>query len=713
MRHIALLSLLSISLSAPAFAASQQDLKAKLAEARIEAQSEIKGTSTAVQAAAPVLAAPKPLLDVDTMPKAGTTIPLASSSKELSAATSSLNTLPVIPPVTAADKAALTKKAPVVAAPVVAPAPIAAPVTVPAVAAPKAAKPETIKAAEPVLPSPVMETQKAAIAPQIAPAPKTMPTEIVWNENETNNAVVPVKSTTESIIPTTKLQPVTLPSIIDPVRTVARKPEPQNVQPVIQEKPVAEIVQKPVVEKSEKPVVAEETKIAAVAEKKQPAPAPATVKKEEPKKETKAEAKPKQEVKKQAAKPVAEPKPAFLDMPQAMPAAKPRVIDSTNTTQIVSEKAAIPAVPVLPPVAEKQKMPSVPASTAIGPWSARMIGDVTKQDSAFCLLENKFDNNMSLMIGQRADGYSTLGINYGVDMLSGGRNYSALVMIDESFEENFNGYAESGNMLIVQLGKKPSFFAMLANAQHLRVMIPGVASNFATQGIAGALEEFSNCMNSIGGTLAKAAPVATIAPNQTMPVVATPVVQADNLNAPSGNAVMPPVVTSDAAPALPSPVATNSTVQKSTTPKLPPASNWSVYVSDILNSSGIRPQNIQESAAAKEWTVANGMLHGQVWQVAGTDVLEAAMTQLDNAEKECGGQFTNQIGAPEMINGHVLQLMESKCTSAQGVSVSTWLVQQNHSGITAWEMRAPQTQHVLGFEVRQKIMDAVSSQPNS
>lgn len=106
MRHIALLSVLCISVSATALAAPQQDLKARLAAARMEAQGDNTGTLVLPPETGPVKAEPKkvtapaiaaqqplphPVTDLDLMPKPGATIPLASSNN---------NAAPVITPVT-------------------------------------------------------------------------------------------------------------------------------------------------------------------------------------------------------------------------------------------------------------------------------------------------------------------------------------------------------------------------------------------------------------------------------------------------------------------------------------------------------------------------------------------------------------------------------------------------------------------------------------
>jgi hypothetical protein len=165
------------------------------------------------------------------------------------------------------------------------------------------------------------------------------------------------------------------------------------------------------------------------------------------------------------------------------------------------------------------------AAHRVGAWKIRTLEGKDKQ-SAFCLMEAAFDNDMSLLIGQRADGYSTLGVNYGLDMLQAQRPYKITVTLDNSFAEDFLGYAESGRMAIAQMGRKPSFFMELTRAQVLTVSMPGVATMFDMSGTMEQLPQFEQCLNSIG-----AAPLQQVTAQQepSVPVIDNAPVQASEM----------------------------------------------------------------------------------------------------------------------------------------------------------------------------------------
>lgn len=704
MRHIALLSVLCISVSTAALntsalAASQPDLKDRLAAARVAAQQK-NGSDLVVPPESAVsrisddtikqekatlktdaTGSMKPLTEIDMLPKPGTNVPLVSSPIIAKAADGTI--VPVSEPVKAQVK-----------------------------------KTETVKTAEKIsAPSPKPTTTKIAPVTTAVPpvaAPIVTAADIQWDQQAVKaqpKAIAPTKPintvSNEAVIPAEKLQPVVLPSVITPTKVVTAKP--------VQEKAIAPVVAKatptpkavtPVTEKTV--TKTEDVKTAAITPAPQLQPItekPVTAKPVAKSAEKTAEKTAKntsvKQVTKSAEKTTAvatkEKPPEFLPMPKAMPAMAPKVIDTTKVS-VTASASSVPAVPVIPAAAKNT--PQIPASSPSEAWSIRLMGSTSDKDNAFCLMENKFNNHASLMVGQRADGYSTIGINYGVDMLDTGRHYSTLVKLDNSFEENFNGYAESGRMMIVQLGKKPSFFAQLAHSQSLQVTLPGVASNFAVQGVNIALQDFGNCLASIGGTLPTGAPATTIAQGQNMPVVPNMAVQSSDL----GN-----TGTTGGSVAAIAPVAVAAAVTSAPVASQPSGSPWSNGVITALNQANIRPANIQQSAAVIEWAENNGM-HGQIWQVAGNDILETTLDQLDNAEKECQGKFSSQIGAPESAGKNTVQLMESKCTTAQGMSISTWIVQQNPTGITVWEMRAPQTQNDASFGIRQRILVALGSQ---
>lgn len=514
----------------------------------------------------------------------------------------------------------------------------------------------------------------------------------------------------------------------------------------------------------------------------------------------------------------AAPKPAYLAMPQTITQRQPLVVETKKHADAIKEvdiKQAVPAVPVVPVASTMTAMvtpaPSAittitaPETTAAGAWRTRMIAAQSDKEEPFCVMENKFTGNVALMIGQRADGYSTIGINYGIDMLVPGKSYSALVQVDQDFEENFNAFAQSGHMLIVQLGKKPSLFALLGQAQNLRIAVPGSASNFAIQGLTPALENFDKCLKSIGGSLPVAQAVPIMTAGQNMPAVTNATVDTDTLTPPPAvdatpaaapqaapviaaaplqekapvaqttkmapppqiiPAIIPPAGTpvpaKAAEPVLPHTMAQTApnampavapVMTKATTPAPTPVSpapqdmaavgnvptmlpqqaamiaqrtitaqssasalpapvtgsEWSAFVHNILNRANtpVDAPSFKQGAAAKEWTEGHGRLKGEVWRVPGNDLLNAALAQVDVNDEACHGAYSNQLGAPETVDGNAVQLMETKCVTGETTMISTWVLQQSNAGITAWRMTAPQGQQQLAFDARARILNAL------
>lgn len=509
----------------------------------------------------------------------------------------------------------------------------------------------------------------------------------------------------------------------------------------------------------------------------------------------------------------AAPKPAYLDVPQALPQRTPLMVDTSPKKAAIQEvdiKKTIPAVPVVPvattmtsmvaPVPSAMTNITAPETTATGSWKTRMIAAQSDKEQPFCVMENKFAGNVALMIGQRADGYSTIGINYGIDMLVPGKTYSALVQIDQDFEENFSAFAQAGHLLIVQLGKKPSLFALLGQAQNLRVAVPGSASNFAVQGLTPALENFDTCLKSIGGGLPVAKAVPILTPGQNMPAIGNVAVQDDTLTPPPSSPVTAPVPQQVAAPRMAAPVTppvlekvpsahvamtqqtdiipaiippagatipSNAGTVTPTSMTPPPAiaaaptpapvpmmaqpvpvapasvgtvphmmpqqaamiaqrtmttptsapmlptpiagSEWSAFVHSIMRqaNTAVDAPSFKQGAASKEWTEGHGRMKAEVWRVPGNDLLNAALAQVDVNDEACNGAYSNQLGAPETVDGNAVQLMETKCVTGDTTMISTWLLQQSNSGITAWRMTAPQGQQQMAFDARARILNAL------
>lgn len=182
------------------------------------------------------------------------------------------------------------------------------------------------------------------------------------------------------------------------------------------------------------------------------------------------------------------------------PEIAPPVITAVPRSEAAVSAMSKAMVP-LSPQETRQKTVSAfkPApSEPLSGWSIQTINSLSpKANDAFCLMESSFKNGTSLMIGQRVDGYSTLGVDYGIAMLKKGQEYEVLVQIDGIFEESFSAYAENTDTLVVQMGKKQSFFDSARSANALRVSMPGVASSFELRNITVGIAQFSDCLEKL------------------------------------------------------------------------------------------------------------------------------------------------------------------------------------------------------------------------
>lgn len=344
--------------------------------------------------------------------------------------------------------------------------------------------------------------------------------------------------------------------------------------------------------------------------------------------------------------------------------------------------ALTPVVPVNTPAPQPKFAP--PAAKRVNPWSIRTVTPgktATSQqhnENAFCLLEASFDNKTTLMIGQRADGYSTLGINYGIDMLQLQHPYRATVTIDTQFGEDFTAAAQSSQLLITQMGRKPSFFSALQTGRRLTLTLPGVTSVFALDGFQSILPQFADCLTEIGAapeTIHPPAPIRsndeTVAQQNVAPVI-VPMPAVNNI--PAGIAVPP--TGNDLSPAL-------------------------------LQRAGIAADSFKVNGTRAIWHDVTHNVTGRAAIAQQADAIDAANDALVQAEIACNGAFESQMGLPETVGNTMSQLSESKCTANGVTHVSAWLTIQEASGTQVWELEAPLAKKNGAFALRDKMVTAI------
>lgn len=491
----------------------------------------------------------------------------------------------------------------------------------------------------PVAAAPKAKANVATVAEAAAPKVEESPAQPVVKETAPQPAPVapaikpaPIKQAEAAVQPAPQPAPATVTAVAPPakVETIASTPAPvvsRNVTPLVAA-PVAPIVPAPVIP-APQPMPMPEAR--EVIPDLPPALPPAI--------------KPTMAV---SAEPVINPQPAATRM------AVTRARDLNTVTPSVG---ATPVKPVFQQV----------TATPRGNWLTENVpASAPGKADGYCLMQNQFDNDTSVMIGERADGFSTLGVNYGIDMLQKSKTYNVTVQLDNIFEEDFSGYAESARTLVVQLGKKASFLASLATAQAMRIAIPGVSSGYKLQGVAAALNGFTDCLTALGGT-------------------------------------PPQLNTANAVPNVPNERVSSSDLNA------PPAAQMSGRIGQMAWSDTIRPIlvdagiiNPQFSSDKNTATWSDGNVQGRVENAGDADIMDAASGAIDRAEKSCANGFNAQMGLPDMAGSQVLQSMESKCAANNGVTA--WVAQQKGAQTNVWSVQAPREKKTLAFQLRDKLV---------
>ncbi len=331
-------------------------------------------------------------------------------------------------------------------------------------------------------------------------------------------------------------------------------------------------------------------------------------------------------------------------------------------------------------------------SAGKGSWGTRVVepenGDTSRR---FCLMEKNFENDSLLMIGQRGDGHSTLGIHYGIDMLQTDRDYKVTVQVDGEFEESFMAYAENPRVLVVQLGKKRSFFETLDGAEALRVAMPGTASSFKLDTLAQGLQEFSDCVVALGGEKIASPKIAVTI--EEAPAAPIEKVTESALVAPRKVENIPP-----------QPL---ETIRADETPPAAPPISWADDTRAFLFGLGLSERPLRASHDEVAWDL--GTVTGHARRMKQSDLLDAATAALDEAERTCRGAFSSQIGLPENIRDTQILQMESKCATDTAVTVATWLIERRENGaITAWRFTSPREQRSEAFRQRALVQKALA-----
>ena len=394
--------------------------------------------------------------------------------------------------------------------------------------------------------------------------------------------------------------------------------------------------------------------------------------------------------------------PAPMAAPVKAPIAVPPSISApasassqTNVTARPVQKSITPPVVADIPAVEIRKAPSATVShfmpkpsNPVGDWKSRgMEATAPNKNDAICLLQNRFNNDLTLVIGRDSTGMGMVAVNYGIDVLAAPQEYDIRIQLDKVYDQNLPGYADNPDRIVATLEKSDAFFSALQSADALHVEMRGLASTFSLKNLSQGLQSFASCLAGFGGgPLPSAAAVAPAAPAPDMPQVPIPPVAAHDLNTPQAALDIP----------MPSGTATPGG----------PDVSWQYRTANILQNTGVMPQHMQQDGDTIHWSNGLDSMHGTVRTVVSTDSLEVASNAIDAQEKNCRGTFASQMGLPDE-NGMIQ--MESKCVIGNEVTVSTWLVTQKGNAATIWQMSSLRDARQWAFQARDKILSALKT----
>jgi hypothetical protein len=394
-----------------------------------------------------------------------------------------------------------------------------------------------------------------------------------------------------------------------------------------------------------------------------------------------------------------------------------------------------------------------PASLAVTAWSVSTAGE---REGGYCVIKNRFNNQQNLFVSRAVDGSTTLGIDYGMDLLQLNRDYKATIHVDHIFVEDFIGQARQENLLVVQMGRKDSFFDALRQGKELHVALEGGASTFDISGLNKAVPDFNTCLVQQGGSglsaritqpqspvmvapavaapvaspvqaPAIAAPVAAVIPKASAPIATTakPIATTSSLPAPrSGEAIRAAAGLSHMTTQAPAPVvaATQNVATSAPTPTSAPAPAKTeqapistsgltpTKVNAILQRASIRANTFVERGQVA-WGRADDLVRGQVseqqFASGKEDVLEGAMRDIDAREKECGSSFNSEIGVPEQYGAVEIMTAEASCNRNGQTHIESSVYQRIGRLFRIWTLRSTASDRDMLISQRDRLASAL------
>lgn len=349
-----------------------------------------------------------------------------------------------------------------------------------------------------------------------------------------------------------------------------------------------------------------------------------------------------------------------------------------------------------------------PAAHSVQNWTVKNVRE-TSDFPSYCLISNRFENGMGLYATRSPDGNSTLGLDFGFDILEQDRRYAVTVEVDHLFNNDFTAQASDDVMMVIQMGKKDTFFNALRQGQALHISMPGAASTFDLANINASYNEFTQCLalqngaaiaETVTPVVVATAPVVskiitpqeptkTVIKEDILPKNSLPIVKQKTVVAMTQDQTVTPTEAQLTA----KPVELTNFSQKFT-PKHSLA-NDNFSIDSILTASRIGHSSIRmddQNSNIMHWTTETdniaGILVETPW-TSQTSLLDRLMDDVDTMEQTCMGEFTSQIGIPETYGHAIIANAETKCITGDIAVSAAHVYQGSGNTIKVWTQSGP------------------------
>jgi hypothetical protein len=140
----------------------------------------------------------------------------------------------------------------------------------------------------------------------------------------------------------------------------------------------------------------------------------------------------------------------------------------------------------------------------VGDWRGGAVPD-SNGNFAYCTVQNRFDNNLVLIIARNPKGENGLAIGIPGAKMVKGTQFQMSVRVDETVKRNLMGVAQEPDLLVVSTGKDDELYESMRKGSRLIMQGPTDTAIFQLRGTGKALGELKTCAQK-GGNIGTAQP---------------------------------------------------------------------------------------------------------------------------------------------------------------------------------------------------------------